>query len=92
MLIPPEDLRPKGDLNDWLRVGAKGDPASFRSILEQSLAASPTQASWVASLASARYQGLYDPPLARLRVAFNPGAKGIMPRRFQDVKEAGPML
>jgi hypothetical protein len=26
VLIPPEDLGPKGDLSDWLRVGAKGDP------------------------------------------------------------------
>jgi hypothetical protein len=42
VLIPPEDLGPRGDLNDWLRVGAKGDPAAFRSILEQALAASPT--------------------------------------------------
>jgi len=42
VLIPPEDLGPKGDLNDWLRVGAKGDPAAFRSVLEQALAASPT--------------------------------------------------
>jgi hypothetical protein len=42
VLIPPEDLGPKGDLNDWLRVGAKGDPAAFRSILERALAASPT--------------------------------------------------
>ena len=42
VLIPPEDLGPKGDLNDWLRVGAKGDPAEFRSILERALAASPT--------------------------------------------------
>jgi hypothetical protein len=40
VLIPPEDLGPKGDLNDWLRVGAKGDPAAFRSILERALAAS----------------------------------------------------
>jgi hypothetical protein len=42
VLIPPEDLGPKGDLNDWLRVGAKGDPAAFRSVLERALAASPT--------------------------------------------------
>src|SRR6516162_4972526 len=42
VLIPPEDLGPKGDLNDWLRVGAKGDPATFRSILERALAMSPT--------------------------------------------------
>jgi hypothetical protein len=42
LLIPPEDLGPKGDLNDWLRVGTKGDPAAFRSILERALAASPT--------------------------------------------------
>jgi hypothetical protein len=42
VLIPPEDLGPKGDLNDWLRVGAKGDPAAFRSILERALATSAT--------------------------------------------------
>ena len=42
MLVPPEDLGPKGDLNDWLRVGAKGDLAEFRSILERALATSPT--------------------------------------------------
>jgi hypothetical protein len=42
VLIPPEDLGPKGDLNDWLRVGAKGDPAAFRSVLEPALATSLT--------------------------------------------------
>jgi len=42
VLTPPEDLGPKGDLNDWLRIGAKGDPAVFRSILERALAMSPT--------------------------------------------------
>jgi DNA primase len=42
VLIPPEDVGPKGDLNDWLRVGAKGDPAAFRSILERALATSAT--------------------------------------------------
>jgi hypothetical protein len=42
VLIPPEDLGPKGDLNDWLQVGAKSDPAVFRNILERALAASPT--------------------------------------------------
>jgi hypothetical protein len=42
VLIPPEDLGPKGDLNDWLRMGAKCDPIKFRSILERALAASPT--------------------------------------------------
>jgi hypothetical protein len=42
VLIPPEDLGPKGDLNDWLRVGAKGDPGAFRSVLERALAMSPT--------------------------------------------------
>jgi hypothetical protein len=42
VLIPPEDVGPKGDLNDWLRVGAKGDPAAFRSVLEQGLATSAT--------------------------------------------------
>jgi DNA primase len=45
VLIPPEDLGPKGDLNDWLRMGAKGDPAAFRSLLERALATSPTP--WV---------------------------------------------
>jgi hypothetical protein len=42
VLIPPEDLGPKGDLNDWLRIGAKGDPALFRSILERALQTSAT--------------------------------------------------
>ncbi len=42
VLIPPEELGPKGDLNDWLRVGAKGDPAAFRSLLERALATSLT--------------------------------------------------
>ena len=42
VLIPLEDLGPNGDLIDWLRVGAKGDPATFRSILERALATSPT--------------------------------------------------
>ena len=42
VLIPPEDLGPKSDLNDWLRVGAKGDPATFRFILQRALATSAT--------------------------------------------------
>jgi hypothetical protein len=42
VLIPPEELGPRGDLNDWLRVGAKGDPAVFRTVLERVLAMSPT--------------------------------------------------
>ena len=42
VLIPPEDLGPKGDLNDWLRVGGKGDATAFRSLLERALATSPT--------------------------------------------------
>jgi hypothetical protein len=45
VLIPPDELGAKGDLNDWLRVGAKGDPAAFRSIMERALATSPTP--WV---------------------------------------------
>jgi len=32
----------KGDLNDWLRLGAKGDPGAFQSILERAIAARPT--------------------------------------------------
>ena len=42
VLIPPEELGPKGDLNDCLRVGAKPDPAAFRSVLERALATSHT--------------------------------------------------
>ena len=42
VLIPPEELDPKGDLNDWLRSEATGDPAAFRSVLERALAASTT--------------------------------------------------
>jgi hypothetical protein len=42
VLVPPEDLGPKGDLNDWLRVGTKGDAAVFRSILERALVTSST--------------------------------------------------
>jgi DNA primase len=42
VLIPPEDLGPKGDLNNWLTMGAKGDPAVFRSILERALTTSAT--------------------------------------------------
>jgi hypothetical protein len=43
VLVPPDDSGPKGDLNDWLRVGAKGDPAAFRSILERSQQLYPEQ-------------------------------------------------
>jgi hypothetical protein len=42
VLIPPEDLGPKGDLNDWLRIGAKADPAAFQSMLEWALQKSAT--------------------------------------------------
>ena len=42
VIIPPEDLGPKGDLNDWLRVSGKGDATLFRSILERALQTSPT--------------------------------------------------
>jgi hypothetical protein len=42
VLIPPEDLEPRGDLNDWLRVAGKGDPGTFRSVPERALATSPT--------------------------------------------------
>jgi hypothetical protein len=42
VLVPPEDLGPKGDLNDWLRVRAQGDPAAFRLMLERALAATAT--------------------------------------------------
>src|SRR6516162_7796344 len=32
VVTPSDDLGPKGDLNDWLRVGAKGDASAFRSL------------------------------------------------------------
>ena len=64
VLIPPEDLGPKGDLNDWLRVGAKGDPAAFRSVLERSLATSAT-------LGPSRFNGC--------RLTWCPGILRIMP-------------
>jgi hypothetical protein len=35
VVTPSDDLGPKGDLNDWLRVGAKGDASAFRSLLEE---------------------------------------------------------
>jgi hypothetical protein len=41
VLIPLEDLGPKGDLNDWLRLGAKGDRAALRSLLERAPATLP---------------------------------------------------
>ena len=58
VLTPPEDLGPKGDLNDWLPMGAKGDPAAFRSMLEQALAASPTP--WASDPAVAAGSGARD--------------------------------
>jgi hypothetical protein len=42
VIIPPEDLGPKGDLNDWLRIEAKADPGAFRSMLERTLVTSLT--------------------------------------------------
>jgi hypothetical protein len=42
VVIPPEELGPKGDLNDWLGAVVKGDPTAFRSLLERALATSPT--------------------------------------------------
>jgi DNA primase len=33
VIVPPEELGPKGDLNDWLRTIAKGDPEVFKKLL-----------------------------------------------------------
>jgi len=33
VIVPPEELGPKGDLNDWLRIIAKGDPEVFKRLL-----------------------------------------------------------
>ncbi len=33
VIVPPEDLGPKGDLNDWLCAVAKRDPAAFKRLL-----------------------------------------------------------
>jgi hypothetical protein len=70
VLIPPEDLGPKGDLNDWLRVGAKGDLAAFRSILERALAVSPTP--WVVQI-----QRL-PPDLAPWDLEDHPGVRDLL--------------
>ncbi len=32
VIVPPEELGPKGDLNDWLRTIAKGDPEVFKRL------------------------------------------------------------
>jgi DNA primase catalytic core len=42
VLVPPEELGQKGDLNDWLRGPAKSDPARLKTLLEAAMAASPT--------------------------------------------------
>jgi DNA primase len=33
VIVPPEELGPKGDLNDWLRTIAKSDPEVFKKLL-----------------------------------------------------------
>ena len=33
VIVPPQDLGPKGDLNDWLCTIAKGDPEAFKGLL-----------------------------------------------------------
>ncbi len=33
VVVPPEELGAKGDLNDWLRQTAKGDPEAFKRLL-----------------------------------------------------------
>ena len=70
VLIPTEDLGPKGDLNDWLRVGAKGDPGAFRSVLERALATSPTP--WVLQI-----QRL-PPDLAPWDLEDHPGVRDLL--------------
>ena len=70
VLIPTEDLGPKGDLNDWLRVGAEGDPAAFRSILARALATSPTP--WVLQI-----QRL-PPDLAPWDLEDDPGVRDLL--------------
>jgi DNA primase catalytic core len=42
VLVPPPELGPKGDLNDWLVHLAGGDPSRFAALLTQALATSPT--------------------------------------------------
>jgi hypothetical protein len=79
VLIPPEDLGPKGDLNDWLRVGAKGDPAAFRSIMERALATSPTP--WVLQI-----QRL-PPDLASWDLEDHPGVRDLL----CEVGHQGPL-
>ena len=79
VLIPPEDLGPKGDLNDWLRVGAKGDPAAFRSIMERALATSPTP--WVLQIQQ------LPPDLASWDLEDHPGVRDLL----CEVGHQGPL-
>ncbi len=51
VLIPPDALGPKGDLNDWLCGPAKRDPAVFKSLLEAAMPKAPTPwAVWISRL------------------------------------------
>jgi hypothetical protein len=79
VLIPPEDLGPEGDLNDWLRAGATGDPVEFRSLLEWALAISPTP--WVLQI-----QRL-PPDLAPWDLEDHPGVRDLL----CELRHQGPL-
>jgi len=42
VIVPPEDLGPKGDLNDWLCRTAKGNPEAFKRLIVESMEESTT--------------------------------------------------
>ncbi len=42
VIVPPEDLGAKGDLNDWLCAVAKGDPEAFKRLLAAAMQESLT--------------------------------------------------
>lgn len=48
VLVPPQDLGPKGDLNDWLVGPAGGDPNRFQELLAGAMAQSPSP--WALSI------------------------------------------
>ena len=56
MLVPPPELGPKGDLNDWLVAPAKADPERFKALLAAVMDQSRTPwGLWI--------EGLADVPL-----------------------------
>jgi DNA primase len=58
VLVPPQDLGPKGDLNDWLVGPAGRDPKRFKETLAGAIAQSPSP--WALSIERLRDVPLWD--------------------------------